>query len=162
MRSLLLVLIMIVPLFALDRVAVFTFAPRGLTTDEALTITDRFAEEYGSTNSVEVVDRNNIAALLEEMEFSTTMLVDQKTALKMGKMLSAQYIVFGSVSKFGEMYTINVKLIQVETSKITRSSSADSSEGLSELLTVSVKEAAYGLAGLEIPKGDRRKKRRRK
>lgn len=160
MRSLFLIFMLTIPLFALDRVAVFNFTPRGLSADEALTITDRFTEEYGNTNSVELVDRNNIAALVEEMDLSTTKLVDQKTALKMGKILSAQYIVFGSVSKFGSMYTINVKLIDVETSKITKSASVDSSDGFTELLVTSVKEVAYSLAGVALPKGGRKKRRR--
>lgn len=164
MKTILLLLVLFVSCFASNTVAVFNFSGRGLSNDEALTITDRFSLELSQTKSFEVVDRNNVKALMDEQSLSQTGMVDESTAIEIGKLLAAHHIIFGSVSKFGTMYTINVKMINVETGKIVKSESADCTGDLNLLLLTTVRNAAFALAGKEIPQvsGKKTKKRRRR
>ncbi|MBU1397645.1 MAG: CsgG/HfaB family protein, partial [Proteobacteria bacterium] len=49
-------------------------------------------------NSIKVVERIRLQALLEEMKLGQTGLVDSKTAPRLGRLLGAQNIVFGSLA----------------------------------------------------------------
>ena len=71
-----------------------------------------------------VVDRQNIQAILEENQFQLSGFTDESTAVEVGRLLGADIIVIGSISKVGEMFYLNIKLIEVETAKILGSSIA--------------------------------------
>lgn len=62
-----------------------------------------------------LVDRDRIQTLIEELEFSRSAYVDQSTAIRMGKMLGARFIAFGSFMVIGRTLRIDARIIRVET-----------------------------------------------
>ncbi|MDM8537150.1 CsgG/HfaB family protein, partial [Desulfobacterales bacterium HSG17] len=65
-----------------------------------------------------IVERENIRALIEEGEFTRTDFVDQSTAIKIGKMLGAESVGFGSFIVMSKQVRIDMRIIQVETGEL--------------------------------------------
>lgn len=118
----------------LPRVAVITFKASGTSEAEAIAASDKFSAELSKTKQYNVLDRANIAALMQELEFTNSDMADQSTALKMGKMLGAENIVFGTVAKMGDLYTVSVKEIEVETTRIVKAEMGESDKGFKKIL----------------------------
>ncbi len=90
---------------------------------------DAAALQLLKTGKIDVVDRARIEDILEEQEFSMSGFVDQRTAVKLGKLLGARSVLFMDFINFEEdidAYTVrvNVKLIDVETGRILYVASA--------------------------------------
>jgi TolB-like protein len=68
--------------------------------------------------SLKVIERENIKALIEEMVSNESGVVDESTAVKMGKVLGAQSIAFGSFIVFGKQVRIDARIVNVETSEL--------------------------------------------
>ena len=98
---------------------------------------------FVNVGKVNVVDRQNIAKIVQEYEFQQTDLTDESTAVEIGKLSGANIIVIGSVSYVGKRYYLNIKLISVETGEIMGSSIADA-EKAEEFLEM-CNEAVYTL-----------------
>jgi len=80
---------------------------------------------FVNVGKVRVVDRQNIAKIVQEYEFQAGDLTDESTAVEIGKLSGADIIVIGSISYVGNIYYLNIKLISVETAEIIGSSIAD-------------------------------------
>jgi TolB-like protein/ketosteroid isomerase-like protein len=82
---------------------------------------------FVNSGKVRVIDRQNIEKITEEYQFQSTSLTDEETAVEIGKLANADLIVTGALSKVGEQYYLNVKVIDVESGEIIGSSIADAS-----------------------------------
>jgi hypothetical protein len=65
-----------------------------------------------------VVDRGLIDSIRAELSFQMSGDVDDSSAQSIGKMLGAQSIVSGAVSKIGSVYRLQVKAIEVQTAEV--------------------------------------------
>jgi hypothetical protein len=65
-----------------------------------------------------VVDRLQLDAIRSELNFQLSGEVDDDSAQSIGKMLGAQSIVSGVVSKVGSLYRLQVKAIEVQTAGV--------------------------------------------
>lgn len=74
--------------------------------------------ELAGHPSVTLVERGRIQAVFDELKLSETKKVDPATAVKVGKLLSAQYVLIGGYfSLFGQLQ-INTRLVKIETGKL--------------------------------------------
>lgn len=96
-------------------VAVLDFEGRGINTFEAATLTDRFSSELGKTGVVRLVDRTMVVEILEEQGFQQSGCTTEECAVEVGALLGVQYMVNGAIGKLGETYTIDAKMVSVET-----------------------------------------------
>ncbi len=90
---------------------------------------DAAALQLLRTGKVDVVDRARVEEILKEQEFSYSGFVDQKTAVRLGKLLGAHAVLFLdfiNVEEDMDSYTVrvNAKLIDVETGRILYVASA--------------------------------------
>ena len=53
--------------------------------------------------------------ILEEFDYQNTGCTDEECAVELGKMLNAERIVIGSVGLVGQTYTINARIVDIET-----------------------------------------------
>ncbi len=67
---------------------------------------------------VRVVERDIINKLLEELNLGTGALVDPATALRLGRVVSARYMVTGSVLRDGDDWMVNLRLVETDTTSI--------------------------------------------
>lgn len=87
-----------------------------------------------SSSSLQLIEREKIQALLKEIALGQSGSVDQSTAVKAGKILGAQSIVFGSFMVLGNQVRMDVRIIKVETSEVMMAESiAGDSGGLINL-----------------------------
>ncbi len=98
---------------------------------------------FVNVGKVRVVERKNIEEILTEYEFQSTGLIDENTAIEIGKLSGADIIVIGSINRVGGIFYLNIKLIDVKTGEIIGSNIARA-EDASEFLDMS-NEAVYML-----------------
>ncbi len=87
----------------------------GLSVAEYMVV---FLQKRGCTSLVERAEFKKVA---QEIGLSQTGLVEEKSVLNVGKILSAEYILTGSVLKTFGRYSITARLIKTETSAIVSS-----------------------------------------
>ena len=85
-------------------------------------LADWFEHDFGKISSLTVVERDKINFVLQELELQKSGTVDRATAVKAGKVLGAQFMVFGSITQMDDKNTgMVVKVVSVETSEIVAS-----------------------------------------
>jgi TolB-like protein len=88
----------------------------GMKAGEAESVTDMFSSALQNTGRFTVVERNKLNAVLQEQGFQATQ--NGEDAVKAGKILSVRKMFSGSIGKLGEKYVVNLKMIDVETSRV--------------------------------------------
>jgi len=73
----------------------------------------------------EVVSRSHIELLMAEQELSMSGLVDDASAVSIGRFAGAQFIITGAFSPFGDSYRFVAQMLQVETGFFRGISTAD-------------------------------------
>ncbi len=103
------------------------------------------------TNKFTVINYNNIEEILDAQSFSLSGCVDDSCAVEIGKLLAAESIIIGTLSKVGEKMLLSIRLVNVSSGKGIRAEviTIDSEDDLQEKSF----EAAYSLAGLEYISG---------
>ena len=71
--------------------------------------------ELVGTKKFRVVERAQIKKALSEQKLQMTGAINDESAVQIGKLLGADLIIVGSVVKIGTSYTINSRLIDVQT-----------------------------------------------
>ncbi|MDR0784602.1 MAG: penicillin-binding protein activator LpoB [Treponema sp.] len=91
-------------------------------TSKWLDLTDYIIEELTgyivNEGTLTVVDRRNLEAIRQEMDFQLSGEVNDETAQSIGRKLGAQTIISGSISAIGDTYRLRIRAIAVETAQI--------------------------------------------
>ncbi len=97
-------------------IAVLDFEPKsGVSTDLADFVTERIRIELFKTQKYKIVERKDMTTILDEQKLELAGLTGSEYAAKVGKLLSAQKILLGTISKMEDYYYINARVIDVET-----------------------------------------------
>jgi hypothetical protein len=134
-------------------VAVLELDPNGVTESEARALSDRLRIEIFNAGVFEVMERDKMNRILDEMEFQLKDCTTDECAIEVGRLIGVRKIIAGSISKVGEFYTVSARLIDVETSKIEATAIEDIEGTLGIVLTQampSVAQKISGLSGVEI------------
>jgi hypothetical protein len=75
-------------------------------------------EEIGKLQNIRVIKRERLNEILEKHSIAPTALSDSATAVKVGKLLPADYILTGSVVETNKTIVIYGRIVNVETSGI--------------------------------------------
>ncbi len=102
-------------------ITVLDFEHTGLSEAETKLIVDAITSFVVDTGRYRVIDRRERAALLEEMDFSLSDCTDETCQLRVGRMLSAQRIIVGSIGRVGNRYMLTLKQVGVETGETVNS-----------------------------------------
>jgi hypothetical protein len=97
------------------RVAVFDLDVLKGVEEDPKALTDQIAVLLDALPTVTLVNRDQIEKVAEEQKIALTGLVDSASAVKLGKFLSAQYILVGRAAKIGHTYYLTLRVIDVET-----------------------------------------------
>ena len=118
----------------------------GLSQAEIGTLTDRLRSVLVRTQAFDVVDRGRMSDILDEQGFQMSGCTSTECAVEAGKVLGVEQMVSGTIGRIGKMYTIDIILIDVTTSKIIKSLTRDYT-GEIEGLVAQMKSIANELAG---------------
>ncbi|MBT5995854.1 MAG: hypothetical protein HOG73_09045, partial [Candidatus Marinimicrobia bacterium] len=78
-------------------VAVLDFEGRGITMQEAQTLTDRFTTALASTEKVVMVERGTMVDVLEEQGFESGGCASDECAAEVGAMLGVEFMISGAI-----------------------------------------------------------------
>jgi curli biogenesis system outer membrane secretion channel CsgG len=81
-------------------------------------------ETIRESNRYTVVERERLVLALEELNLSSGDLASEETRLRLGKILGAGYMVFGSYMVLGSQMRLDLRLVEVQTGKIVRAGSS--------------------------------------
>ncbi|MBU2652422.1 MAG: hypothetical protein KKA81_15950, partial [Bacteroidetes bacterium] len=109
-------------------------------------LADFFAYDFGKVSDLTVIERDKIDFILKEIALQQSGAVNQATAVKVGQILGAKYMVFGSITQIdGDNTRMVVRVVDVETSEIVASVDKEGKPKYSEMEKALVKELAEAL-----------------
>ena len=121
----------------------------GIPASYAPAFTDRLRMEVFKTDAFQVMERNEMDEILKEIGFQMTGCSSNECVIQAGRVLGVGQMVAGSISRIGEIYSISLRVIDVETAKILRVENVDCMGTVEEILTLRIQEAAQKLAGMD-------------
>ena len=152
MKKLLLIAFLIVGcVFGREYIAIIDFEGIGIKESEARVLTQRLISEMITLGEYQVLERSEMKRLLSEQKFQYSGCVDTKCAVELGKMLGAKYMVLGTISKLGKTFTLDSRLISVESSEAYGSGQYSTDISIDNLIKYGMKSLAYQLCDLEPP-----------
>lgn len=133
------------PLIALNNLLA-----QGITEHEAVTLTDVLRNELINTGKFQVMERGQMEEILKEQAFQMSGTCDEAACLvEMGQLLGIEQLFAGTIGMVGRAYSINVRIISVQTGKILKSVSHSYSGPIENLLTGEMRTVAKLLIGDE-------------
>ncbi|AWB66619.1 hypothetical protein C2869_09330 [Saccharobesus litoralis] len=82
---------------------------------------------------ITIVERQKLLEILNEQKLSSSQLADESTRIRLGKLLGAQYMLFGTYLKIGPQAQMELRIVNTETTEIVATASAE--QGHNDLLT---------------------------
>ena len=104
--------------------------------------------ELSNRPGLRVIERHQIQDVLTEQRLALSGRVDESSAVEIGKMLGAQYFIYGQVTAVGQQMRMDMRAVDVETSEVLTVEKI--SDRPSELLAVVVRLADIFMSKLEL------------
>jgi len=130
-----------------QRIAVLELDADGVSQNESVTLTDRLRSELFKTGSFVIIERGEMDEILKEQGFQMSGCTSNECAVTAGRLLNVNQIAAGSIGKVGAVYTVSVRLIDVQTGEILKTATEDCQCPVERVLTNSMRNAALKLAG---------------
>jgi len=74
--------------------------------------------ELSKSDAVELIEREKRLEALREIELSQTGLVEEKAQIEAGRLLTAEYIVFGSIYDINNQLSITLRVVETATTRV--------------------------------------------
>jgi hypothetical protein len=94
---------------------------------------------------IPVVERQKLLLAVEELRLGSSVLADESTRLRMGRITGARQMVFGGYLTVGNRVRMDLRLVDVETGKVLRTVSRTSTAGGIEALLDLCRKASESL-----------------
>ena len=117
----------------------------------------RFAQNHNDINAKVFVTAGGLETIeiqkkmmddiLKEQGFQQTGCATSECAVEVGNMLGVQQMIGGSIGKLGDMYTVSVRIIDVETGTVLNTANHDHIGGIEKLGMMGMKDVAIKLFG---------------
>jgi TolB-like protein len=135
------------------RIGVLELRANEVSEGEARALTDRLRTELFQTGRFEVVEREKMTEILQEQGFQQSGVCNTDVcAVEVGKLIGAEQMVAGSVSRIGQTYSVNLRVLDVEQGVMVRTATEDCSCAIDRVLTETIRHVARHLAGItEVP-----------
>ena len=131
-------------------VAVFDFEGNGISQLEATTLTNRFRTAAGDAGAMRLIERGMMEEVLQEQGFQQTGCTSDECAVEVGQLLGVQNMIGGSIGKVGDTFTIDVRMVSVQTgeSLVTKQTTY---AGRVDGLIIEIEILAYEFFGVKVP-----------
>ena len=138
------------------RLGVMKFLTRaeGITEAQAAAIGDIFTRMLAGSNTMTIVERDQLENIASEHKLSMSGVLTEETAVQIGKIIGCNYMLIGAVTryeqassellrwrKFSSLATIDARIVDVETTQVVLS--------LSESGTNIQKGSTFNIWGVE-------------
>ncbi len=112
------------PLSGPVTVAVWTLDNHSLSANTLLGIEDMLTNEvlnvFRESSRYQLIEREELLKIIEELHLGSSELAQESTRLRLGKLLGAQTMVFGSFQVVGKRMRLDLRLVEVATGRILR------------------------------------------
>jgi formylglycine-generating enzyme required for sulfatase activity len=98
-------------------------------------ITEMLTTSFVNSNSFNIIEREQLAKVLNEIKLTHSGIVDESSVKIIGRMIGANAIVLGSITKLFEEIRLDIRLVDVESGLIL---TADSIIGRTDLRSISL------------------------
>jgi hypothetical protein len=145
------VLILTVGALAAEKITVafIGMEASGVSEASASGIADTLLDALINTKRFEIVERERLTTLMEEQGLALSGCTTTECFVQVGQLAGASKVVVGKVSKVGETYTANVRVVDVFVGKVELSESAESNS-LDGLLSVTREMAGRLAASIPV------------
>lgn len=110
-------------------------------------LTDSLISELSRLENIQIVERTRLENVLAELKLSSSGLVDDNSAKKIGNILGVKYILLGSFVSIGNVLRIDARIIDMSCGVISKSVSVDGkSEDFFELIDALTEKIGKGLS----------------
>jgi len=83
-------------------------------------LSDRVAATIKNKGYYNIVERQRLLLVLDELNLGTSTLVNETTRLKLGRMVGARLMVFGGYMVFEGQMRLNLRIVDVETGGVMK------------------------------------------
>ena len=101
--------------YAKETVAVLDFKSIMTSPGMGIAVAEILRTELVTMGEYTVIERGRLDQILNEQAFQHTGAVDKDTAVSIGNMVGADYVITGSIIKTGKIYIISSRLINAES-----------------------------------------------
>ena len=91
-------------------------------------IASMMISDLSAVQEIQLLERDRIQDLVKEMELQHTKFFDSTTAVKVGRMAGAEYIVVGSFAALQPRMKIDTRVVRVETGEIVKTAQVTGDE----------------------------------
>jgi len=128
------------------QIAILDLDALGVSEDEARAVTERLRSRLNELDVFDLIERNRMNQILEEQSFQISgACTDMECAVQIGQLLQVRKMVVGSVSKVGDLYSLMIRLVDVETARIEYSAESDE-QGIENVFTQATRDVAEQLS----------------
>ena len=128
-------------------VAVMPFSGRSLDNDALETIASALGSDLLNTGKFRVMERSQMDAILKEQGFQQSGACDgSECAVEVGKLLSVDHMVVGTVGKVGGTYVVTTRLVSVQTGEVLKSVTKTSKAEVDAIVTDLLPQLAQDLS----------------
>jgi len=127
--------------------AILDLQATGVSQTEAISLSNMIRHEIFMTGTHKVLERESMEEIAKEQGFQLAGCTSSECAVEAGKILGVQRMVAGSIDKVGNMYIINLRMIDVQSGEITAMASTHSQRSIEEVVINSTKEVVRNLVG---------------
>lgn len=93
--------------------------PSGETEGLGEILSEGITDGLNKVPGIRVVERHRLKAVMDEIGLGMSGAVDEKTAVRVGKLLGANHLLLGSFMKFRSQVRVNARVVRTETGEIT-------------------------------------------
>jgi hypothetical protein len=120
---------------------------------ESKILTQRLTSQMIAISDYIIVERGNIEKILKEQKFQHSGCTDSECAVEIGQLINADVTVIGTVSKFGDTFTIDARIISVRGGEALESASYTHTGKIDELVKTGIESVAHELLGIPYEPG---------
>jgi TolB-like protein len=128
-------------------IAVLELEPLGISENEAKVLSSRLRTELFGTENFTVLERDKMDEILKEQGFQLSGCTTNECVVEAGKLIGVEQMVAGNIAKIDNLYSLNIRLIDVETGKVLMTATEDCECQLKDVLINSIKKVSEILAG---------------
>lgn len=127
--------------------AIIDFESNGISLYESKNIVSKIESEIIKLSCISLVERSALDEVLKEQGLQQSGCLTTQCAVEIGQLLGTNKLLMGSVGRIGRLYTINVKIISVESGLVLNAYEINSDSGIEKLYESKTVELAYKICG---------------
>ncbi len=136
---------------SLPNVAVLAFTgnPQSVTNDEVAAITSSFEAELMNTGKVNVMERRSMDLVMSEQGLQQNMECNSGDCVQMNRLAGVGHVITGSISKINNLYSMNLKMVNVKNGQNELSHTLDVTGGIENVIREGCFEMAQIFSGIK-------------